>query len=225
MDKINNILDNLRNNIPQALVRMNDGEAQAIVQPGCTVARGDQHIPQDLSDALREAIQHEQENYWIGLPCEVCATGKWYHKIKHLVRPDYEYLTKAVVTTNHNWKLFVEEFPKAAKNKTVYWVGSTNHDLNKLTNKLGINIKRWITTPSRNAWSEIETLELGYEEFNSGDIVLLSCGPTSRILVKRWFEKRPDCTFLDVGSAFDPWTRNVWHSCHKGTLEPCKGCN
>jgi hypothetical protein len=203
----------------------NDGEAQAIVQPGCIVARGDQYVSQDLSDALREAIQYEQENYWVGLPCDVCATEKWYHKIKHLVRPDYEYLTKAVVTTNRNWKLFTKEFPKAVKNKKVYWVGSKNHNLDNLNKELEINIKFLIRTPEKNAWSEFETIKTRDEDFNSGDIFVLSCGPLSRVLSRLWFEHRPDCTFLDVGSAFDPWTRNVWHNCHKGTLNSCKGCN
>jgi hypothetical protein len=233
MDKINNILDNLREGVPQALARFNDGEAQAIVQPDCTVARGDQYVSPGLSNALHEAIQYEQENYWIGLPCDVCATEKWYHKIKHLVRPDYEYLTKAVVTTNRNWKLFTEELPKILKNKPVHWVGSKEQQLNKLPFK----VYNHIHTNSQNAWEQYKDIiswatdiyptrdDNDVHYLGEGEIVILACGPLSRVLVRHWFEKRPNCTFLDVGSAFDPWTRNVWHNCHKGTLGPCKGCN
>ena len=60
----------------------------------------------------------------------------------------------------------------------------------------------------------------------------VSLGPTARILVKDWFEKYPDITFIDVGSNFDPFTRKVYHNCHKGWEEtgfnigkPCSECN
>ena len=62
-------------------------------------------------------------------------------------------------------------------------------------------------------------------EFDYGAVVMITCGPMSRVLAKDWFSERPDLTVLDIGSTWDPYTRDVWHSCHNGTLPPCKGCN
>ncbi|HUV84595.1 MAG TPA: hypothetical protein VMV86_02750 [Methanosarcinales archaeon] len=225
MDKINQILYNLKNNIPQALIRINDGEAQGILEPGCTVARGDQYVPQDLSDALREALQHEQENYWVGLPCDKCATSKWYNRIKDLVRPDYEYLTKAVVTTNRNWKLVIEEFPKVLEGRRVHWVSGQDQNLSNLREKTGIKVATHIQTPLKNSWSLYKQVSQWGKDFQKGSVVILSSGPLSRVLAKEWFQQNPEVTFLDVGSVFDPFTRNVWHSCHRGTLTKCEGCN
>lgn len=224
MDKIHTILENLKNGIPQALSRYNDGELQGIVQTGCTVARGDQVVPQDLSDALREAIAYEQKNYWVGIPCAYCATKKWYKHAIKLVRPDYEYITCAVVTTNRNWKLVVEELPKVLNNKVVHWVSGGDQNLERLQEKTGITTRTHLVVPSKNAWSVYDKLKDAGQSFKS-DIVILSCGPLSRVLARQWFEQNPEGTFLDVGSCFDPFTRNVWHSCHRGTLSKCKGCN
>lgn len=223
MEKINNILDCLRQDIPVSLARFNDGEAEAILSPGCTVARGDQKVPQTLSDALREAIQYEQDNYYVGLPCPDCATGKWYKRLKDLVRPDYPYLTKAVVTTNRNWKKFIAEFPKAVKGKHVIWVGNPTHNIPNLKESVDLDVAEILNVPAKNAWSHYDSLI--NQEFEDGTIVNLACGPMARVLVRQWFERWPNCSFLDTGSAFDPFTRNVWHRCHLGTLPSCKGCN
>lgn len=205
------------------LVINNDGEAQAIVQPGCTVARGDQHVPQDLSDALREAIQHEQENYWVGLPCSTCATGKWYHQIKDLVRPDYEYLTKAVVTTNRNWKLFTKELQAIFSNQEyrIHWVSGED----QATDKLPFKIATHIPVANKNSWKEYESMKNWGPDFQQGTVTFFSCGPLGRVLARQWFEQNPKASFIDIGSAFDPYTRNVWHACHNGTLRKCAGCN
>ena len=68
--------------------------------------------------------------------------------------------------------------------------------------------------------------------FLPGDIVCVSLGPTARILVRQWFEKFPNITFIDIGSNLDPFTRNVSHRCHLGWEEtgfnlstPCEECN
>lgn len=223
MDKIYTILNNIKEGIPTALSRFNDGEVQAIVQPGCVVARGDQHVPQDLSDALREAIQYEQENYWVGLPCDVCNTAKWYQHAIKLVQQDYPYLTKAVVTTNRNWKFFTSTLPKILESKTnrIHWVSGDDQDVYKLPFKIDTHIK----VPKRNAWSKYEEMKNWGPDFQNNSITFFSCGPLGRVLARQWFEQNPKASFLEIGSAFDPWTRNVWHNCHKGTLPLCKGCN
>ena len=40
--------------------------------------------------------------------------------------------------------------------------------------------------------------------FCSSDIILLMCGPLGRVLAAEWNWLRPDMTFLEIGSLFDP---------------------
>lgn len=225
MEKINEILDNLSNRVPQALARFNDGEMGGILNVNFVAARGDQVVNQSLSNALKEALEYEQCNYWKGIPCEICFP-KYYDEAKKIVRVDYPYLTKAVVNTNRNWKKVIEEFPKRTKGRNVKMVVGVDQDLFNLSKVLNWEIQEWFRLPLQNAWGVCDWMKSTiWEDLIPGDIVLFSCGPLARVLVRRWFEKRPDCTFIDVGSTFDPYTRNVWHRCHKGTLPSCRGCN
>lgn len=221
MDKIYKILSNLRDGVPQSISRYNDGEVQGIVQPGCTVARGDQVVPKDLSYALRASMQHQQENYWVGIPCDECNTKKWYNHAIKLVDPNYEYLTKAVVTTNRNWKLFTSKITECVGNKPVVWVSGANQKIENLPFKVQCHLK----VPTKNAWRAYDEVNGALDLLPSGCVVFFSCGPMSRVLACEWFKKKPDSNYLDVGSAFDPFTKDLWHACHKGTLRKCKGCN
>ena len=97
---------------------------------------------------------------------------------------------------------------------------------------MGLNIKDRFDVPQINAWELYDKIKDGYSQFDEGDVVAFSCGPLSRILIKEWFEKRPDVTFVGVGSVFDPFTRNVWHACHRGwtsrgrcETRECSVCN
>jgi len=224
LHRITEILKNLENGVPQALARFNDGEMRGIVKVGDTVARGCQKVNHELSTKLTEAIKHKQKNYWIGLPCEHCFP-RWAKHANALVSPEYEFLTKAVVNTNRNLQLVWTMLPALFNDKMIYWVSGNDQNLDKLYKELGILVGQKISLPKKDAWSRYADIKDNYRLFSSGSIVVLSCGPMAEVLVKEWFERRPDVTFLDLGSTFDPYTRNVWHNCHKGTSKPCPECN
>lgn len=224
MDKIYTILDNLRVGVPQALARFNDGEMRGIVRLGDRVARGCQKVDQSLQDKLIEAIRFEKKNYWKGLPCDVC-WPHWKKRADFYVNKDYPYLTSAVVNTNRNLKYVWREFPKALEGKMVYWVSGNDQNLDKLEKETGMVIAQKYSLPKKNAWADYDRVKNIYNLFQSGSVVILSCGPMAEVLVKEWFEKRGDVSFFDMGSTFDPFTRGVRHRCHTGKLPPCKGCN
>ena len=231
IDNINWFFEHLEKNEPFAFARFNDGEMMGVERAHTIVARGDQYVDESLRDALREALMHKQKNYYVGVPCSLC-----YPHLNDLalniVGKDYEYLTKAVITTNRNWKEFIDRFPKYVGGKRVIWIGGSDQNTDQLT-EMGINIFKTVKVPNKNSWNYYKALKHKVpEHFNTGDIVAVSLGPTARVLVKEWFEKYPDITFIDVGSNFDPFTRKVYHNCHKGWEEtgfnigkPCEECN
>lgn len=220
MNNYPKLLKNLIDKKPFALARFNDGEMTGVEQVGSVVARGDQQVSKELSDALREALQYEQEEYWVGIPCPVC-WPKHYKLADELVRSDYEYKTCAVVLTNRNWKDFVQKFPGMIQDRKVVWISGDDQNLDNLN--FSVDQHKFVNT--QDAWAEYESVKDYYNEIEEGSIVILSCGPLSRILTRKWFEKRPDLTIIDVGSVWDPFTRNVWHRCHTGQLPHCPGCN
>ena len=222
---------NLENDIPFAFARFNDGEMMGVAAANTVVARGDQYVDESLHEALTSALQHKQKNYYVGIPCSLC-----YPKLNklslELVGHNYKYLTKAVVTTNRNWKKFIDLFPKAMANKRMIWVGGSDQDSEPLV-QMGINVHKTVKVPNKNSWSFYRALrEKVPPLFENGDIVAISLGPTARVLVRDWFQEYPDVTFIDIGSNMDPFTRDVRHNCHKGWEEtgfnlgkPCKECN
>tara|TARA_R100000008_G_scaffold84529_1_gene72157 strand:- start:3544 stop:4248 length:705 start_codon:yes stop_codon:yes gene_type:complete len=221
---------NLKNNIPFGFARFNDGEMMGVDRVGSMVARGDQYVDVSLSNALKEALCHKQENYYIGIPCSLCYP--YYNKLSRDLIGDYELITRAVVTTNRNWQKFIEDFPVAMSDRTLHWVGGKDQDTEPLK-EMGLNIGRIARIPNKNSWSFYDKIEQQMpEHFQPGDVVGISLGPTARVLVRHWFEKYPEVTFIDMGSNFDPFTRNVWHNCHKGWKETgfnltkrCEECN
>jgi len=227
MDKIHTIIDMLNRKIPFSLARFNDGEMNAIKNQNCIVARGDQIVTPELSEHLAVALKHEQVGYWKGIPCSLCWSE--LHKIAMtMVDENYPFMTKAVVTTNRNWNIFIDGFRDAIlKNETrVVWMSGGDQKLDKV----GFPVFAHVTMPTVNSYAMLDNALGQIDLLNSGDVVVLSCGPLSRIIAYEWWKERQDCTILDVGSAFDPFTRNVRHNCHtwengKNKVKPCEECN
>ena len=221
---------NIKNQNPFAFSRFNDGEMMAIEKVGCVVARGDQYVDRSLSLALRKSILHKQENYYIGIPCSTCYPR--YNTIARHLIGDYKHLTHAVVSTNRNWKKFIEEFPVAMGDREMIWIGGKDQNIEPLKN-MGLNIVNAVLVPQKNSWDYYSKIkEKAPELFKKNQVVGISLGPTARVLAQEWFHEHPEITFIDMGSNFDPFTRNVRHNCHKGWEETgfnlttrCKECN
>ena len=222
---------NLENQIPFGFARFNDGEMIGISQAHTMVARGDQYVDETLRAALRSALEHKQENYYIGVPCSLCYP-MWSGLAKEIAGEDYVHLTRAVVTTNRNWKHFVDTFPKVMGDRRLIWIGGDDQDTEPLK-EMGLNVVNTVKLPRRNSWDLYEGIKQKVPPiFQPGDVVAISLGPTARVLVRDWFRDYPDITFIDIGSNMDPFTRGVRHNCHKGWEEtgfnlgkPCPECN
>jgi hypothetical protein len=221
MEKINMIVKNLLSGTPQALVRFNDGEIIAMVDPNAYIARGAQKSSESLQRGLKEAIKYKAKNYFIGLPCSLCYP-EYRYEAERYVDKDYPYKTHATVLTNSNFHYF-RKILMLYQGDMVY-VSGEDHNVEKLR-EAGYNISNHITVPSEDAWSSRNEVYKRHKDFDKGDVVLVCAGPLSRWLVYKWYKKRPDVTFLDIGSLLDPYTRGVFHRCHNNTLPYCMECN
>jgi len=224
MDKLQDLLFMLRQKIPFALARFNDGEIQGMKQIGSVAARGDQIITASLQLALIDALYYEQENYWKGLPCPVCMSQHSGYTDKRVPK-DYPFLTSAVVLCNKNWKEVIGKIPAALHGRSIVWISGLDQDLDILEEKTGIKVRHHVHVPMRDAWRVYNhVMDGSHLLFREGEVVMMSCGPMSRVLAAKLFEKHPLTTFIDIGSTFDPYTRDVWHGCHKGVFYKCHIC-
>lgn len=229
------ILQLFKTRIPFTYARFNDGEMMGIDKVGAVAARGDQPVNESLHKKLIEGIEHVQENYYVGLPCLECYPH--YAKLaRELVKQPEKYRLSPVVMTNRNWGRFVTEFPKVVNEQKILWISGADQNLDFLENEMGLNIIKHLKFPVKDSWTHYDAVKAMHvdaiEENPDVDIIMISLGPTARVFCKEMFELDNTKTYIDIGSTFDPFTRNVWHNCHKGWLETgfnltkrCKICN
>lgn len=225
MREIDTLIGHLKDGVPWALARFNDGEHRCIFsEKGGKVSRGKQEIIEDLKVELMQALAHRQKNYWIGLPCGKCFPG--YRKKQLVAYPDlkdYTWITHAVVLSNRNRRYFVESFPRLVKGKKVMWIGGSDQDIKKLPFEVSSSIQVPPTNAFRFGFAEVMLRTAEPEE---GTIVLTSCGPLGRVIAHRWFHRRPDLTIIDVGSTWDPETIGTKSArIHQGKLKACAECH
>lgn len=221
MDKF---LNYLSNNEPFMFGKWNDGEIGGIDKVGFVAARGDQVVGKELHDKLIWGISQKVDNYYIGIPCSVCYPE--YHNLSlKYVDKSSEFVCLATALTNKAWKPFVSLFPDCIKGKRFHWICGDDQDISIFETVLDIELTSCRMVPKRNGWSKYNEISKAINDFQDGDIIGLSCGPVSRVLAAEWFLQNKTLTCLDLGSTFDPFSRNVWHRCHLGTLPLCNECN
>jgi hypothetical protein len=234
-EQVDLILNLLKDKTQFAYARFNDGEMMGIDKIGAVAARGDQPVNESLHNKLIEGIRHVQENYYVGLPCPNCFP---YHAklARELVKQPEEFQLSPVVMTNRNWGKFVTKFPNVVKDRKILWISGADQNLDILKNEMKLNIVKHLKHPAKDTWTHYDVITSMYIDYTNEnadfDLVMISSGPTARVMCKEMFEVDPTRTYIDIGSTFDPFTRNVWHNCHKGWIETgfnltkrCKICN
>ena len=206
-----------------AFSRFNDGEIGGILSTNFIASRGAQKINKTLQIKLLEAINFKQKNYWIGIPCSECYPN--YNKVASSFVNEYRYTTLAVNLINRNYKTTQAIFKRNFTNRDIYWVGGQDQNISKVVEQYNFNLAHQYKLSSFDSASSYEDIKDLYKEFKENSIVILSLGPLERVLVKEWFEKNNKVTYLGLGSFFDPLTRGVEYSYHKGNLKKCKICN
>ena len=216
-------VDMLEQDIPFSFSRFNDGEMGAICKSMPMISRGAQVVTNELSDALSRAMEHEQLNYWKGVPCFLCYPE--LQKRAANIVGDSKYVCQATLLTNRHYAVWSNLLPTILKQKKPIYIHGASHNSANVARTFGIHFSGNVSVPDNNAWETVDSLRKLHIGFPKKSMVILCCGPISRVLIKDWFCERPDCTFLDMGSWFDPWARNVAHKYHNGHVPFCSECN
>ncbi len=222
MQNVNILYDHLRQHVPFAFSKFNDGE-HVLLSPNSCASRGQQ----DTSDLMRiklfETLIWKHEKYYLGLPCNFCYPEM--RRIDEWIRGNDDPFFPANVLINSNIKSTIdvlkEVLPTYAK---VVIVASEAAKVERIEQYFGIKFYDIIRTRNKNAF-DASYAELNGKRFDDGTLVLLCCGPLGRVLVYEWFKANPNLTCLELGSMFDPLTQNKAYMYHYGGVRKCPECN
>lgn len=198
--------------IPWAFARFDDGEMGLIMQTNSEASRGHQRASKGLRQALVDALRADLDRYYVGLP-----NPRYVKERKRALRMlprDHPRLVESPSITHH-WRKWIVKFPIAAEGRTIVWIVGEAM-VAGLVN-LPLPSHRIISVPMKNAWEFWRRLAPDQvpKSLWPESIVLLSCGPLARVLAAQFFKSRPDCTFIDVGTIYDPWTRGLKRKFHR----------
>lgn len=143
-----------------------------------------------LSMDLRIGMMYRDPAYFIGISCKCCAPedNEWY--LQRVLSAN-DHITFSNIFANNNHKRFKE------------YLGKNIRDFDILSSKPEATIQFPV-----NAIHPYPRLDeyLDSMENSEKDVILLSAGPVSGILIMRYIDEgRKPKTLLDVGSALDPY--------------------
>jgi hypothetical protein len=156
-----------------------------------------------LQNDLVTSLKMKNPNVYIGIPCPHCTlhSDSLYDKYIKLLELDDSRKTYANLFCNSNWNTFIEFLESYTKGFNVVTCGNRNPtEFNVLDRFL-------IDTYLVNKWDEdkddVTTRLFSWVSTKNNEIFCFCAGPLSKVWIPLLYEKYPNNTYLDVGSALD----------------------
>ncbi|MGJ8669224.1 MAG: glycosyltransferase [Oceanococcus sp.] len=195
-----------------ALVRFGDGEMLVINGESIDLSEkcnGEhKYSPGDDNDerhraVLAESLVHQQDNYFVGLPCRCCVGDALCERLRVQSRQPEERLTWANIFVNSNYPKFLQDTVAALKQRPVVVVCHEKADLSGLPFEVVADFR-----VGANAWVQdydgmLEKMLAYLQSQPQNQVFLFSAGVLSNMLIYQLAKAFPENTYLDVGSVFD----------------------
>lgn len=218
-DECSLLITKLKNNEPFSIARYNDGEFISIsgwdfiynTPANKSPGNIDGHkYPDKLNDCLRTAISCD-ENVELSKQKKYIFQSKLeLYRSKHNNHPSFQKINFKVDTIKNDFSNFVYEFPNL-------WIDFVNQINNYKIVFIGpeycknisfLKIKRFITIPLTNCFSQVENIQNQIEneitKTNETIIFLFAAGLTTNYIIEKLKSKTINQHFMiDIGSAFD----------------------
>lgn len=218
------------NKDPFCFVRINDGEALAIMDTNATPSRGDERSSNMMSLLLHNIISQPyiHDNLFIGVPCVSCYKDCHDFVIAELNNFKPQSFVKnnivdANILINNNYNNTFDLLRKELIGRHVIIIANeiSVGNIEKLKNVIPVSDFYYVS--SKYAfdldYERIRTINLPNNSF-----IITLCGPLGRILCYEWFKQNETLSCLDLGSFFDPLLRNKSYFYHTNNLGYCYNC-
>ena len=156
-----------------------------------------------LHDDLVTSLKKQNPNVYIGIPCPHCTrhSDTLCDKYIRLLELDENRKTYANLFCNSNWKTFIDFLKGYTKGINVITSG------NKTPSEIKIIDTFSIDTYLVNKWSQekedVTTRLYNWVSTKNNEVFCFCAGPLTKVWIPILYEKYPNNTYLDVGSALD----------------------
>jgi len=151
-------------------------------------------------DALTEAFQYHDKNYFVGLSCRCCVGDKNFKWQVDLRGGDDEHLTWSNLLINGNYNRFKAEMLPLFKTKKVIFVGNEKMDVSKLPFDVVKNFRVGQNCMINNFDLSDEMIEWVKENNIKDHLFLFSASSLSEVLMHKLFKVERENTYIDVGT-------------------------
>ena len=230
MEKAELLYTRLKENIPFAFLKLNDGEIKGLKHDATGISRGAERSSKLMAQKLLEALNFRKDDYYIGLPCSRCHSSLYTEAINHIsVQGDLAMsnVLSANALINSNLEKTIEVLKECMGEKRIVIVTNPKNMANiARLEQLNIAPYRVIEVAEKYAFeTDYERIKDEWETLQDGDIVICLCGPLGRVLCYEWFNANPQLTCLELGSMFDPLLQSRSYIYHTGNHHYCEECN
>ena len=209
---------------PFGLIRPSDGERTVML--GQTLTNCDHWTFKEggsLQKGLLDAVKIQNPNIYIGIPCNTCnkpwnCTPTIYNDFIEKFKVPLAQRTYANIFGNSNWSTFIDFLKGYEKGVFLVTSGTTETDVMKIKGR------HIIDTKLVNTWDTDETSEtnriLKYIEDKTGELILFSAGPLSKIWIPMCFQINPRNMYVDVGGSIDIFTKGISNRLYTNQAHP-----
>jgi mannosyltransferase OCH1-like enzyme len=229
MEKAELLYTRLKENIPFAFLKLNDGEIKGLKHDATGISRGAERSSARMAQKLLEALNFRKDNYYIGLPCSRCHSSLYTEAVNHISPQDdlaMSNVLSANTLINSNLEKTIEVLKECMGEKRIVIVTNSKNMANiAQLEQLNIKPYRVIEVAEKYAFeTDYERIKDEWKTLQNGDIVICLCGPLGRVLCYEWFNANPTLTCLELGSMFDPLLQSRSYIYHTGNHHYCEEC-
>ena len=200
------IFKRLITRVPFSYAHYNDGEFLAMKEVDGHTDRGMQRMSPELKGVIARAFHREAPGLVFGIPCAQEFSHDNEFANEELRNSTVE-RTIATVFINSNYRdarSVLLRYIQRNPDRGVHMVVADSANMTRFESGTGMRPAFVTTVSGRDAFPK------GYHDnINNtrhhmpGDIVIICAGPLGRILATEWFLRRPETTYLELGSFFD----------------------
>ena len=162
-----------------------------------------------FKDKLIEALQHRQHNYFKGLTGvadeDIAGKDAFQFQLDLCGDGDDEHLTFSNVLINNNYPRFMQEMLPLLFDKEVVFIANESCDLSEFP----IKLVKHFTVGSNciiNDYHLVEEIKNWIKSNHIENAVFLfSASTLSNYIIHECFKEFPNNTYIDIGSALNPW--------------------